>query len=389
MTPTRKEQTDLDPYFPALTGSYNSFWERMNMITYPSFKVAAMHIAPVFLDTDATVEKACSMIEEAARNGARLIAFSETFIPAFPIWCALRAPLYNHEFFKTLAANALKMQGPELARICDVTRKHGVFVSLGFNEGTDASVGCIWNSNVLIDEKGRVINHHRKMVPTFWEKLIWANGDGAGLRVCDTEIGKIGMLICGENTNPLARFALMAQGEQIHVSSFPPVWPARDPKDDGHYDVGAAIRIRTGNHSFEGKLFNVVASGYLDRRSRDMLAQNDREIARILDNSPRGISMVIGPGGEPISDVLCEEEGILYADVNLANCVEPKELHDLVGYYNRFDIFKLTVNRSANRPISFEEPADKGPDPLPSGITITSDGKTMRGQSADADRTRV
>lgn len=338
------------------------------MISYPAYKVAAMHVAPVFLDAEATVQKACSLIREAAGNGARLIAFPETYVPAFPIWCALRAPLYNHGFFRQLAANAIKVDGPEIAHICAAARQSGVVVSLGFNEGTHASVGCIWNSNVLIDEEGRIINHHRKMVPTFWEKLVWSNGDGAGLRVCETVLGRIGMLICGENTNPLARFALMAQGEQVHVSSFPPAWPASDPGEEGHYNIADAIRIRVGNHSFEGKLFNVVSAGFLDKRSRDALVKNEPEIGRLLDNSPRGVSMVIGPTGETVSQTMCEEEGIVYAEIGLAGAVELKQLHDVVGYYNRFDIFKLTVDRSANRPVVFEdldtadEPAERARD---------------------------
>lgn len=347
------------------------------MTKYPSYKVAAMHVAPIFLDTEATIEKTCSLIAEAARNGATLIAFPETYVPAFPIWCALRAPLYNHDFFKALAANAIRVNGPEIARVCATAKKRNVIVSLGFNEGTEVSTGCIWNSNVLVSEEGRIISHHRKMVPTFWEKLVWANGDGAGLRICETTLGRIGMLICGENTNPLARFALMAQGEQVHISSFPPVWPARDPTDKGHYNVADAIRIRVGNHSFEGKLFNVVSAGYLDKYSRDTLAKNEPEIARILDHSPRGVSMVVGPTGEPISKIMCDEEGVAYADINLADAVELKQLHDVVGYYNRFDIFKLTVNRSANRPVMFEEfsahqPADKlAENPLEEEIDVT------------------
>ncbi len=227
---------------------------------------------------------------------------------------------------------------------------------MGFNEISGASVGCIWNSNVLIDEQGRIINHHRKMVPTFWEKLVWANGDGAGLRVCETMLGRIGMLICGENTNPLARFALMAQGEQVHISSFPPVWPANDPKSDGYYDVADAIRIRVGNHAFEGKLFNIVAAAYMDARMRDALACGDRDVARILDDSPRGVSLVVAPSGKPVSEIRSNDEGIVYAEIDLADCVKLKQLHDVTGYYNRFDIFKLTVDRSANRPITFEEP---------------------------------
>lgn len=328
------------------------------MTKYPAYKVAAMHVSPVFLDSEATVDKACALIEEAAQHGARLVAFPETFVPAFPIWCAVRAPLYNHDFFRALAASSLRIDGPQLARLCSVARKCNAVVSMGFNEGSEASVGCIWNSNVLINSDGQIINHHRKIVPTFWEKLVWANGDGAGLRVCDTSLGKIGMLICGENTNPLARFALMAQGEQVHISSFPPIWPARDPSEEGHYNVADAIHIRVGNHSFEGKLFNIVAAGYMDAKMRDGIAKSDREIARILDHSPRGISLIVGPSGQPISEVRSEEEGIVYADIDLADCVEPRQLHDVVGYYNRFDIFRLTVNRSSNRPVTFEPTVD-------------------------------
>lgn len=324
------------------------------MTNYPAYKVAAMHVAPVFLDTDATIDKACALIEEASRNGAKLVAFGETFVPAFPIWCAVRAPLYNHGYFRTLAAQAVHVDGPEIARLCSIARKCAVMVSMGINEVGEASVGCIWNSNLLIDEDGRIINHHRKLVPTFWEKLVWANGDGAGLRVCDTPLGRIGMLICGENTNPLARFSLMAQGEQIHVSSFPPVWPANDPREKGRYDVAEAIRIRVGNHAFEGKLFNVVASSFMDARMRDGIAKGDPDIARILEESPRGVSLIVGPSGSPISELRSEEEGIVYADIDVADCVEPRQLHDVAGYYNRFDIFRLTVDRSANRPVTFE-----------------------------------
>ena len=332
----------------------------MSGTKYPAYKVAAAHMAPVFLDLAATVDKTCAVIEEAARHGARLIAFPETYIPAFPVWCSVRAPIYNHEFFRRLAANSMLAPGPELARIAAITRKCGVVVSLGFNEGTTASVGCIWNSNVLIGDDGTILNHHRKLVPTFYEKLVWANGDGAGLRVSDTRLGRIGALICGENTNPLARYTLMAQGEQVHISTYPPVWPTRDPKGGGNYNLAGAIRIRAGAHSFEAKAFNIVASGFMDGAMHDALADGDPEVARILESSPRGVSLVIGPTGDVISDVQADSEGILYAEINLADCVEPKQFHDVVGYYNRFDIFKLTVNRAANRPITFEGTPEPG-----------------------------
>ncbi len=327
----------------------------------PHYKVAAAQVAPVFLDSAATVDKACSVIAEAARNGARLIAFPETYISAFPVWAALRAPIENHEFFRRLAASALRCPGPEIERITATARRHGVVVSLGFNEGTAASVGCIWNSNILIGEDGCVLNHHRKLVPTFYEKLVWANGDGAGLRVSATALGRIGMLICGENTNPLARFALMAEGEQVHIASYPPVWPTRDPALGGNYDLAQAIRIRSGGHAFEGKVFNIVVSGFMDPPMANELARLDTEAQRILERTPRGVSLVLAPTGEVIAELSGADEGLLYAEIDLAACVEPKQFHDVTGGYNRFDVFELTVDRTRRPPVRFKDEESPAP----------------------------
>jgi aliphatic nitrilase len=324
------------------------------MIKYPAYRVAAAHVAPVFLDTERSVDKACSVIEEAGAHGARLIAFPEVFLPGFPVWAAVAAPIRTHELFKSLAASAVRIDGPELARVREKAQQKRVFVSMGFTEGTKTSVGCLWNANVLIGADGSILNHHRKLVPTFYEKLIWANGDGSGLRVCDTELGRIGMLICGENTNPLARFALMAEGEQVHISSYPPVWPTRPPDGPGNYDLAHAIRIRAAAHAFEAKAFNIVASSCVDQTLRRVIEDAlGAEPLRILEQSPGGISVVIDPAGTPVGDTLCRDEGILYADIDLAQSVEPKQIHDVVGYYNRFDIFALTVNRAAQRAATF------------------------------------
>lgn len=314
-------------------------------------KVCAAHVAPIFLDTRATVEKACLLIREAARSGAKIIAFPETFIPAFPVWTALGAPIHGHDFFRKLAAAAITVPGKEVNEICRTAKANEIIVSIGINEGTNNSVGCIWNSNLLIGVDGLILNHHRKLVPTFYEKLVWANGDGAGLRVCETEIGRIGMLICGENTNPLARYAMIAQGEQIHISSFPPIWPTRDPKESGRYDLESSIRIRSGAHAFEGKLFNIVVSSVVDDTLKNALRPLGKEAMRIIEDSPRGVSMIIGPSGETIGSTLSKDEGLLYGDINLADCVEFKQFHDIAGYYNRFDIFELTVNMARTQPI--------------------------------------
>jgi nitrilase len=341
---------------------------------YPKLKVAAAHVAPVFLDTGRTVDKACSLIAEAAQAGARLIVFPEAFVPAFPIWTAIAAPILTHELFKSLASCAIEITGPEIARLKDTARRNEICVSIGFNEGTKASVGCIWNSNVLIGEDGSLLNHHRKLVPTYYEKLVWSSGDGAGLRVVETSIGRIGMLICGENTNPLARYSLMAQGEQIHISTYPPIWPTRPSREAGGYDIEQAIRIRAGAHSFEAKVFNIVASAAADDTMRAKLeAVLGASALELIDNTPQAISVVIGPSGLPASPVVSGQETLLYCDIDLADCVEPKQFHDVVGYYNRFDIFKLEVNREANRPIVFRddirsEPRDPCADVRQAGV---------------------
>jgi aliphatic nitrilase len=303
------------------------------------------------------MEKACSLIAEAARNGARLIAFPESYLPGFPVWAGVQSPINNHDFFKRLAAESIEVPGPEVQQLCDAAREHAIIVSMGISERTSVSVGCLWNSNLLIGSDGEILNHHRKLMPTFYEKLIWAPGDGAGLRVSETPVGKIGMLICGENTNPLARYSLIAQGEQVHISSYPPVWPTRPSNQPGRYDLAAAIRIRAGAHSFEGKVFNVVSSAFLDKSTLDSLANLDRSARETLEQSPQAVSMVIGPSGEVISDTMCESEGLLYQDIGVSQCVEPKQFHDVVGYYNRFDIFDLKVNRKRLSPIAFSDDA--------------------------------
>ncbi len=326
----------------------------------PRIKVAAAHVAPVFLELGATIEKACSIISEAAGNGARLVAFPETYIPAFPVWSALRSPIYNHELFCRLVANSILVDGPEMARLRETAREKDILVSIGFNEATRSSVGCLYNSNALIGTDGAILNHHRKIVPTFYEKLSWSPGDGAGLRVCETECGRVGMLICGENTNPLARYTMMAEGEQVHISTYPPVWPSHGP-GQGAYDLAHAIRLRAGAHSFEAKAFNIVSSGFMDKRMFDFLAALDSQAAEILEASPRSVSLITGPGGTPIGDQRCDAEGFVYAELDLSECVEPKQFHDVSGGYNRFAIFQLTVNRTPHRPVQFTSISDPEP----------------------------
>ncbi len=329
-------------------------------------KVAAAHAAPVFLDLEGTIEKVCAIIREAAAQGVALLAFPETFVPAFPVWSALRAPIYNHDLYCRLVANSLAVDSAAMARVRAAAQRHDMIVSLGFNEATPHSVGTLFNSNVLIDRDGTILNHHRKLVPTFYEKLTWSPGDGAGLRVCATTCGRVGMLICGENTNPLARFTMMAQAEQVHIASYPPIWPTHGPGESRNYDLAQAIRLRAGAHSFEAKAFTIVASGFMDAAMEQSLAGLCAEAPLILQASPRSVSLITGPNGMNVSDELRDEEGLVCAEIDLDACLEPKQFHDVSGGYNRFDVFQLTVHRERHQPVRFVDP--------PSDVRTMDDG---------------
>jgi nitrilase len=324
----------------------------------PTVKVAAVHAASVYMNASATVQKAISLIEEASQNGAELISFPESFVPGFPVWAALWAPIYNHEWFKRMAQNSINVDGPEMAKIRAAARRCGVFVSMGFSESTDVSVGCMWNSIVLIADDGEIINHHRKLVPTFYEKMVWAPGDGHGLKVSSTKIGKIGALICGENTNPLARYSLAAQGEQIHISAWPAIWPTRPPGSGTNFDNLAANRIRAGGHSFEAKAFGILNAAFMDMTMLDaLLASGDKQAQEVLEATPRAATQFLDPTGAVIGDSLQAEEGIAYATFDLEQCVEPKQFHDIVGYYNRFDVFDIVIDRKRLTPATFKDVA--------------------------------
>lgn len=331
----------------------------------PRFKAAACHVAPIYFDLEATIDKTCAWIAEAAGNGAGIVAFPEAHVCAFPVWSGVRAPVENHDFFVRMARSAVTIDHPAIDRVRRTARKHGIVVSLGINEASKASAGCIWDANLLIGADGSILNHHRKLVPTYWEKLTWTPGDGRGLRVVDTPVGRVGALVCGENTNPLARYSLMAQGEQVHVASYSPCWPTHPAGSTERYDLASAIRIRSGAHSFEAKCFTIVASGFFSDEAAALVSRGEPAARALIDSAPRAVSTIIGPTGDVLSDTLQDEEGIVYADVDLADCIVPKQFHDVVGYYNRFDVFQLHVNRCALEPALFHDQSPAHADPLP------------------------
>ncbi|BAL11490.1 hypothetical protein BJ6T_62410 [Bradyrhizobium japonicum USDA 6] len=190
------------------------------MLKLPRFRAAAVQASPVYLNPGATADKAASLIREAAANGAKLVAFPEVFVPGYPYWNWITDPVTGSAWFEKLAKASVLVPGPEVDAVRKAARDTGCYVVLGVNERSPVSLGAIYNTLVFIGPDGAVLGKHRKLVPTWAEKLTWTGGDGSSLRVYDTEIGRLGGLACGENTNTLARFALLGQGELVHVASY-------------------------------------------------------------------------------------------------------------------------------------------------------------------------
>ena len=331
----------------------------MPQLELPKFTAAAVQAAPVYLDTDATVDKTCALIKEAAEHGATLVAFPEVFVAGYPYWNWVMNPVEGSPWFERLCKSAIELPGPEIRRIARAARASGVNVVVGVNERSRTGVGTLYNTLVTIGSDGRILGRHRKLVPTWAEKLTWANGDASSLRVHQTGIGPLGSLACGENTNTLARFSLLAQGELVHVASYIAL-PVAPPD----YDMAEAIRLRAAAHSFEGKVFTVVACSTISPEIIDAMATTHPKSRDLLARRYSAFSGVVGPDGRVIGKALIDDEGIVYADIDLSRCIQPRQMHDITGHYNRFDIFKLSVNRQAQTPTQF---SDIAPDDVPGG----------------------
>lgn len=329
------------------------------MLELPKSKVAAVQTAPVYLDPAATVDKACALIAEAAGNGAKLVAFPEVFVAGYPYWNWLMTPVEGSEWFERLCRAAITVPGPEVERLCAAARAHDCTVVIGVNERDPRALGTLYNTNLVIGADGTLLGRHRKLVPTWAEKLTWAGGDGASLRVYDTPVGPLGTLACGENTNTLARFALLSAGELVHVANYIslPVAPAS-------YNMADAIRIRATAHSFEGKLFTIVACSTVSEEIIAAMSAGRPENRALLERRQSAFSGVIGPDGNLVGDPLIDDEGIVYAEIDLSRCIQPKQMHDIIGAYNRFDIFDLRIDRRPRTSASWRDdevpPADDG-----------------------------
>jgi nitrilase len=299
-------------------------------------KVAAVQAAPVFLDPQASTDKLIALLRDAASNGAELVVFPEVFLSGYPVW--LRAPsvAHNDELLKighvAYLKSAITTDGPQIAAICAEATDLGVAVMTGIVERA-GSGGSVYASLVTILPDKGVVNVHRKLKPTFHERLLWADGDGHGLAVQDWKGIRVGGLNCYENWQPLARQALYQQGEQLHIAT----WP-------GDLDVTDHI---TQFIAMEGRVYVVSVSGLL--RSSDIpdsfpLRKHVTEGRDIIND---GGSMIAAPGGKLIAGPVTGEEITLYAEIDVDQVIAAHLKLDPAGHYSRRDI--LSLNHSKQR----------------------------------------
>jgi nitrilase len=307
-------------------------------------RVCAAQQAPVFLDREATLEKACDLIAEAAKNGAKLIVFPETFLPCYPCWVWKIAAGESQQveaLYLEYLEHAVSVPGPVVDRLCKVAKQCAINVVMGISERNDeASRTTMYNTLLYFDETGRYLGKHRKLVPTGGERIIWGMGDGSTLDVYDFPFGRVGGLICWENYMPLARYAMYSRGPKIYVA---PTWDRGEPW------------LSTVRHiAKEGRVFviGVAIAMHLDHlpdrfefKQRYDPTRNDGWI-----NS--GDSIIVDPSGKVLAGPLHNQEGLLYADLDLQHGHAIKWELDVCGHYARPDVFQLIVDREEKKIVS-------------------------------------
>lgn len=326
--------------------------EKIASDIYPKPTIAVVQAAPVYNNRDATIKKVRRLTKEAKANGADLVVFSETFISGFPSWVHMHAPIDQLELFKKLVQNSIEIPSPAFCELQQIAKDNNIFLSIGVNEkAPKQSIGVLWNTNLIFDRNGNMIARHRKLLPTWSEKLVWSFGDGATMNVHDTEIGRIGALICGENTNSLAKYALISQGEQIHISTYPPFFPtSRNPTvGQDYFDT---LLVRACSMSYEGKVFTIVSSQAIDDQGYEVLAMGKKDVRDLMDKLTFAGSMIVNPSGIVCSDIIKDnKEGIVYAECDISTEIPCKAMHDVSGNYQRNDVFNFTINKTALEPV--------------------------------------
>ncbi len=332
-------------------------------------RVAAVQIAPDLDTPTGTLERVLAATAEAAGKGARLVVFPETFVPWYPYFSFIRPPMLSGAEHIQLYDNAVVVPGPVTEAVAAAARRHNLVVVLGVNERDH---GTLYNAQLIFDADGTLRLKRRKITPTFHERMIWGQGDGAGLKVVDTAVGRVGALACWEHYNPLARYALMAQHEEIHVAQFPGSLVGQIFADQ--------IEVTIRHHALESGCFVVNATGWL----------TEEQIAKISpdEGARRGIrggcmTAIVSPEGNHIVPPLTSGEGILVADLDMALIVKRKRMMDSVGHYARPELLSLLWDDRPAVPLHHAHATPSFPS---SGGTSDETDAGARHADADADR---
>lgn len=325
--------------------------------SHPKFRAAAIQAAPVFLDLDASIDKAINLIAEAARNGAQLIAFPETWLPGYPWFIWLDSPAWGMQFIQRYHDNSLVYGSPQADRIAAAAREHKIMVVMGHSEKHG---GSLYMGQWIIDAQGQTVAQRRKLKPTHVERTVFGEGDGSDLTVYATALGRIGALCCWEHLQPLSKYAMYAQNEQVHIAA----WPSFSLYRGGAYALGPEVNNAASRiYAVEGQCFVLAPCATVSREMVDMLCGED-PVKRQLLLEGGGFTTIYAPDGQLMHEPLPEgSEGIVYADLDLGMISLAKAAADPAGHYARPDVTRLLLNRTpGDRVVTRQHPALEVPD---------------------------
>jgi aliphatic nitrilase len=293
----------------------------------------------VFLDLDGTLDKTVDLIAQAAAQGVQLLAFPETWAPGYPWWIWLDSPAWGMQFVQRYHDNSLIVGSPEFDRVREAARKHRIWVSLGYSE---KAAGSLYIAQALIDDQGRTVQTRRKLKPTHVERTVFGEGDGSDLTVCETAIGNIGSLSCWEHLQPLSKYAMYAQNEQIHCAA----WPSFSVYRGAAHALGAEVNNAVSRvYAAEGQCFVVAPCATVSKAMHDMLCTDPMQQQMLLEGG--GFARIYAPDGSMLGVPLAEdEEGLVVADIDLGVISLAKAAADPAGHYARPDVTRLLLDNT-------------------------------------------